>query len=156
MTIHELLPLLAEHWRCHGAEPGAGASESEIAAFEADHGIRLPVELRAYFAAFNGLAHGRDDMDNDTVGFWRLADITPVVEEAPHCGVPNAAEYFVFADYLIGSHFYAVHLQAGSNTRSPVLFVWREGFRPLASSFVEFLERYMTGDNAVLYGVGVI
>ena len=105
-----VLMRLANHWRTHGASPDSGAPEAEIAAFEVRHGVQLPPELREYFATLNRLAHGRDDMDNETIGFWRLADVAPVAEEAPDAGVARADRCFVIADYLIGSRFYVVRL----------------------------------------------
>jgi len=146
---------LANHWRTHGASPGSGAPEAEIAAFEVRHGVQLPPELREYFATLNGLAHGRDDMDDETIGFWRLADVAPVAEEAPDAGVPGADRCFVIADYLIGSHFYVVRLPDDPAAPAEILWVWRDGFRRLAASFGEFVDRYMAGDEAVLYGFGV-
>ncbi len=151
----DILKRLAEYWRAHGAAPGSGAPEAEIAAFELRHAVRLPSELREYFATLNGLAHGRDDMDNETIGFWRLAEVTPIAEEAPDAGIPEPGRCFVIADYLIGSHFYVARLPDNPTAPAEILWVWRDGFGQLAASFAEFVERYMAGDEAVLYGFGV-
>ena len=151
----DLLTRLAEHWRAHGAAPGSGAPEAEIAAFEARHGVRLPRELHEYFATLNGMAHGRDDMDDAPTGFWRLAEATTVAEEAPDAKVPNPERCFVIADYLIGSHFYVARLPDAPVAPAEILFVWGDGFVVLAPSFADFAERYMASDEAVLYGFGV-
>jgi hypothetical protein len=37
-----------------------------------------------------------------------------------------------------------------------MLWVWSGGFGVLAASFAEFLERYMAGDEGVLYGFGIV
>ena len=151
-----LLTRLAEHWRTHGAEPGAGAPEAEIAAFEARHGVRLPRELREYFATLNGLAHGRDDMTDEPIGFWRVVEVAPIAQEAPDAGIPAPERCFVIADYLIGSHFYVARLPEDPAAAAEMLWVWRDGFGVLAPSFAEFLERYMASDEAVLYGFGIV
>ena len=156
MSAGLLLARLADHWRRHGASPGTGVPEAAIAEFETQHGVRLPNDLRAYFGTFNGLANGRDDMTDETIGFWRLADLASVAEEAPLAGVPDAHRCFAIADYLISSHFYVATLSGDPSAPAPILFVWREGFAVLASSFEEFLKRYMAGDEAILYGVGVV
>ena len=156
MSESHLWARLADHWRTHGAAPGTGTSEAAITDFEKQHGVRLPSDLRAYFATLNGLANGRDDMTNETIGFWRLADVVSIDEEAPHASVPDARQCFAIADYLICSHLYAVALSADPAAAARVLFVWREGFAVLASSFEEFITRYIAGDEAILYGVGVV
>jgi hypothetical protein len=153
--LDELLFRLANHWRTHGAAPGSGAPEAEIVAFEVRHGVRLPRELRAYFATLNGMAHGRNDMDNETIGFWRLAEVAPIAEEAPDAGIPEPDRCFVIADYLIGSHFYVARLPDDPTAPAELLWVWSNGFERLAASFAEFVERYMAGDEAVLYGSGI-
>ena len=151
----DVLFRLANHWRAHGAAPGSGASGAEIGAFEVRHGIRLPRELREYFATLNGLEHGRDDMDNETIGFWRLAEVALIAEEAPDAGIPEPDHWFVIADYLIGSHFYVARLPDDPAAPAEILWVWRDGFGRVAASFAEFVERYMAGDEAVLYGFGI-
>ena len=152
----EVLIRQANHWRTHGAAPGSGVHETEIAAFEVRHGVRLPRELREYFATLNGLAHGRDDMDNETIGFWRLAQVASIVEEAPGAGIPEPGRCFVIADYLIGSHFYVARLPDDPAAPAEILWVWHSGFGRLAASFAEFVELYMAGDEAVLYGFGIV
>ena len=152
----ELFARLADHWKAHGAAPGTGAPATAIAQFETQHGVRLPNLLRAYFATLNGLAYGRDDMTDETIGFWRLSDLASIAEEAPLANVPDAHRCFAIADYLISSHFYAVPLTSDPESEAPILFVWREGFGVLSPSFEEFVMRYMAGDEAILYGVGVV
>ena len=150
----DVLFRLANHWRTHGTAPGT-ARPRPIAAFEVRHGVRLPRELREYCATLNGLEHGRDDMDNEMIGFWRLAEVAPIAEEAPDAGIPEPGRCFVIADYLIGSHFYVARLRDDPTAPAEILWVWRDGFGRLAASFAEFVERYMAGDEAVLYGFGV-
>ena len=154
--MDDLLIRLADHWRAHGAAPGSGAPEAEIATFETRHGLRLPRELREYFATLNGLEHGRDDMTNETIGFWPLAEVAPVAAEAPNAGIPEPERCIVLADYLIGSHYYVARLPKDTAAPAQILWVWRDGFGSLAGSFAQFVERYMAGDEAVLYGFGVV
>jgi hypothetical protein len=149
--MSDLLERLAAFWRAHGTSPGSGASEDEIRAFEARHGVRFPSDLRTYFATLNGMANGRDDMDDEMVGFWRLADAATAHEDNPRAGTVEKSQCFVIADFMIGSHFYVAQLSGSAQSVTPILVDTGTELIPLAESFEEFVELYLERDRA-LYG----
>jgi cell wall assembly regulator SMI1 len=97
----DLITRLRAAIRERGAELGRGASEEEIAAFEARHGVHLPPEVRRYFAEVNGFAQGRGEMDAELVSLWPLSEVRLLSDEAPESTVPEPERYFVFGDWSL-------------------------------------------------------
>ena len=132
--------------------PGNGAPEAEIAAFEQRYGVRLPADLRAYFAHANGVVGGRDGAwDDELIGLWQLADVRPLSEEIEDCQTPGADQYFVFADWSIWAHGYVVHLSR-AGTEAPVFIAFNPQLERIAESFDEFLRGYVRRDYRLLFG----
>jgi hypothetical protein len=142
------------YWATSNAQPAPGASDAELAAFEAAHGVRLPPA----FAALYRRADGNGGGDGNLTRFWPLAEVRPLPEEEPEAGweavLPDAREYFVFADYMIWSHAYAVRLTAGGSG-DRVLWVFHPGggrgpeCAEVAASFEEFLADYTRDPDAI-------
>jgi hypothetical protein len=149
-VVNELLAELAAYWRSQGVEPAGGASLVEIEAFEWARGVRLPPDVRAYFATLNGT---RDDaMDQELISFWSLDRVRSAAAELEHQEPvsPEASEFFCFADYSIWCHAYAVRLSADGTAPTEVAVV-NDGrdLIPVASSFSAFLRAYLSDARRV-------
>ena len=146
------LDQLREHWRrlddCLNMQP---ASALEIQGFEERYQVKLPALLREYFLTLNGTkvgAFGTDDGKYN--GFWHLDQIRTLAEEFPDTPLPGAGHLFVFADCLLWSWAWAIHLANAQPAPDPV-FIISQGTRQIAGSFDEFLRRYLAGDEGVLF-----
>lgn len=128
-----------------------GATEAEIISFEKRYGVALPPGVRDYFALLNGTAAGQCGMaDADEISFWHLDEVRSLAEERPDDETPDAGRFFVFADYLIWSHAWAVHLSDDVSAPTPVVITYYQG-QQVAGSFEEFLPRYIARDYGVLF-----
>ena len=91
---------------------------------------------------------------------WPLARFGSVPEVVtPFAGIPDysqiatklpdAAEYFAFADYMIWSRVFAVRLSSGAATQ--VVGICGDSYAYVAPTFEAFWERYLTDPDAVLF-----
>jgi SMI1 / KNR4 family (SUKH-1) len=123
----------------------------EVQAFEEKHAVTFPPDLREYFLRLNGVSE-----DPDLFCFWPInrlvsARSKPLNLVTSVAKLPEADRYFVFADYLIESHYYAIYL--GNN---PALHHWVilpdfPNHPMVAPSFSSFLELYLQ-DSPRIYG----
>jgi hypothetical protein len=140
-----------ETWARQGVLGLRAATSAEIAAFEERYSVVLPPVVREYFATVNGTRDGRLGMeDEDQIGFWHLDQVEPL--ELPTTGDPTAGggALFVFADWLIDSWRYAFRLTRDHDEVAPV-FVSFDPPLQVATSFSEFLERYLARDMRMLF-----
>jgi hypothetical protein len=104
--------------------------------------------MRTYFAAVDGMNGEMDDQRMIT--FWPLEQVKRVTEELLE-EPPEHAPYFLFADFLIWSHGYAIRLSSDPWDANPVVLVPADGtVQPVATSFSDFIARYLA-DDQVLY-----
>lgn len=145
MSYEKLLSDLRDVWRQEGIEPAGPASSEEIAAFEAQHVVRLPDDLRAYFATLNGFKDGQSGPMDDQrmVVFWRLDEL----ERRSYPGGPD--DVFYFADFLVSSHSFGIVLTPEA-TSNPVFIDWGTVILQCAPSFTDFVEGYLKNDPYVL------
>jgi hypothetical protein len=143
---------LKRYWLRHGIKLNRGASESDIAVFESKYHVRLPKEMREYFAAVNGFDGSKHWMtDENVITFLALGEIKPL-SEAWSPKVADAASYFVFADYSLSAHVYAIRLLNDSEGDNPVVVAYDdENLIGVASSFSEFVQGYLEDNNAILF-----
>ena len=149
-------------WQLAGVRPRPGAISGEIDAFEQRYGVRLPYEMREFYSESDGMPCG--EWDNEQLSFYSLAEVYPVPVVLPsgkdgvpdytgiNFALPDAASYFVFADYSFRLHVYAVRLSADPSAACPV--VWIAGgdrWEVQAGSFGEFLRRYAEEPGQVLF-----
>ena len=141
---------LRKFWLRQGVKLNVGASEDELASFEAKYRVRLPSDLRDYFAAANGFDGSETWMtDDEVITFLGLEEVKPMSEYwSPD--VADADSYFVFADYSLAAHVYAISLN-DLGDRSAVVVVYDTKPIRVAGSFSEFVEGYLGNNNAVLY-----
>lgn len=149
--------MVRDYWREQDFPPAAGATEAEMAAFEGKHGVRLPPDVRSYFAWANGMADHLDYEYAEFPVFHPLDQVRPLADSAPdnaerawaEAGRPakEIASYFWFADVCYTRLVYAVCLSGGPSavvvldqTDYDAPRLWAE-----AESFAAFLRAYAGG-----------
>jgi len=137
--------MVKDGWKKAGVALRSGVAEANIRAFEKSYGIRLPPDVAEYFRSTDGMDKG--DVDEHTIRFWPLSEMRPVLEEIPSARADIFDGYFIFADYSLWAHGYAVHLSDGTDD---VIIVGEERPVTIAPSFVDFLELYVN-DPAKLF-----
>ena len=132
--MRDALSRLPEHWAVGRAIATGGASEEEIQAFQNTYEVQMPGDLYRYFREVNGMRPDwRYDQDDNGFTFWALSRVQPLSVVTARGSVDwsdsklnsNDTQYFVFADYLGESWWYA------SDWRNDLLAA-----RPLLSSVI--------------------
>jgi cell wall assembly regulator SMI1 len=132
------IPLVGKSWRDSGIAIRPGVAQADIDTFELSHGVHLPDEMAEYFRLIDGMNEG--SADEHGIRFWPLVEVRAVLEEIPKASKDLFDGYFVFADYSLWAHGYAVHLIEG---KSDVIIAGGETPFKVAASFGEFLELYI-------------
>jgi hypothetical protein len=129
-------------WKSQELEVLPGNDEEALVAFEQRWQVRLPPDVRSYFEVLNGVTQG--NMDEKLLTFWELDRMRPVVAELGEwrysVSLPEHENCFIFADFLISSHWYAVRMSYATT----VFEVYDNHCREVASSFREFSTRYLS------------
>ena len=140
---------LKRHWSSHDLKINAGASEAELRAFEDKYGVVLPEDLREYLSCVNGMAH--DVVDDGLIRFWTLEEVIPVSEGAPQYSdrdyVQDPETLFLFADYSIWAHAYAIRLGKAVLNSNEVVVIGYQSPKLIAESFSGFVEIYLTAKD---------
>jgi SMI1 / KNR4 family (SUKH-1) len=132
-------------WSAASAEARRGASAAEVSELEKRYDVRLPEEFRAYFERANGMREG--DMDDERlIHFYGLDRLSPVAGN--EAGRGEGGRYFVFADFMIGSHEYAIALSGRDYGRIAIVDD-TEPPRIVADSFVDFVDKYLHSPAAL-------
>jgi hypothetical protein len=139
-------------WRRTNPTLEAPVSPASISAFERDHRVRLPVALRELYLRADGC-----EWDENATQFLPLGEIKPLIEvvqfsELQLAEFPRARTYFVFVDYLISSHYFAVALTDDANAGEVLAIVNARMKASVAPTLEQFLHDY-TQDSlaAVLF-----
>lgn len=133
-----------------------GVSESELTAFENKYKVYLPKDLREYFTHVNGFNAGH--MDDAMIRFCTLNELEPVSRSGFGATGPDyveAADFvFLFADYLISSQAFGIRLSPEKdNQPNTVYLIGVRPVRPVARSFSDFVDIYLTDKERLLDGV---
>ena len=154
-----LIDRLRAYWMEKGIKTRPGASPQDVQLFESRYLVRLPSDLRDYYATIDGMEDGATDPDMFT--FLPLRAVRAVPEELAHFGgIPDYREivrtlaephrWFVIVDYLITSAVYATRLSATIEP-APVLWIGSgKHHRVVAASFSGFLGAYLTNPFELL------
>lgn len=139
---------IARHWYRDGSPvdqfPAKRPTKDDLQAFEEQNSLRLPADLREYFQRLNGI-----DMDPGLFRFWPLSRLIPV--KSSSAVALEADRYFVFADYMVGTWYYAIYLGEDPFLQNRVILPDFPSQPVIARSFSEFVELYLT-DSPRLYG----
>ena len=154
----QFIDRLTELWDRVGVARNTGASPEAIAAFELEHRIKMPDDVRLFYSHFNGTC----DTDTAFMAFWPLDEIDTVPNKLSGYGgipdygritdrLPNADNYFVFADHSIWVHVYAIQLRGEGSNAAPILWI-ADGitFDIIASSFSEYWMMYLDDPDSVI------
>jgi hypothetical protein len=139
-------------WYRIGPKLRPGASERELYRFESKYGVRLPGDMRTYFALMDGMEFASSEGEW-MFSFWELGRVRPLTEEfgktadEQYLKIPQAESYFAFADSMIESEVYSTFLSADPAARNVV--IGYAGVRR-AESFSEFAMRYMRDANQLI------
>jgi hypothetical protein len=158
--MERLTERLKSYWSAIGATMRPGVDHSMIASFEAHYGVRIPEDFCDYIANIDGIDDG--NWDNEMISFWPLHSIKSVPEAlTPFAGIPNysqithrlgeAGAYFVFADFLIWSHVYAVRFGKRESDKSQVLWICGSTYYSVAESFSDFLQMYLDKPESIVF-----
>lgn len=135
-----------EHWSSHNVEINPGVSEAALKSFEEKYGVVLPNDLRDYFRCVNGMPP--DVVDDGMIRFWTLEEMEPITQVAPQYSdssyVKNAESLFVFADYSIWAHAYAIRLGSVPLESNEILIIGHRSPVLVSLSFSDFGEHYLT------------
>jgi len=119
------------------------ATEEQIQAFEELNHIKLPANLRRYFLRLNGTDGNGDDR---MYRFWPISEIAPVAKELKRFDLPEADRYFLFADFMIESYYFAIYLGNNPSLQNQIVVPDSFGKYPVAFDFSHFLELYLRDD----------
>jgi cell wall assembly regulator SMI1 len=141
---------LKSFWRGQGIKLCPGASDEELHRFETRYAVRLPEDFRQYLASMNGFDQSEYWMTDDNfITFLCLDEIKPLNEYwSPVVG--DAADFFVFADYSISAHVYAIRLRNAATDQNQIVVVYSELIE-VARSFSDFIEQYLKRMDRVLF-----
>jgi SMI1 / KNR4 family (SUKH-1) len=145
LTIGESLK---QYWLRYGkTKLRPGATDAELRDFERKYNVYLPTDLKDYFSQVNGF--DKYDVDDDMLSFLPLDEIEPVSKD--WSSKPEAISYFIFVDYSISAHVYAIRLTDDPSLNNPVFIVYDENPIQIANSFSEFAEAYLNNDYRILF-----
>jgi hypothetical protein len=139
---------LLAFWRESGAALRPGVSPRDLRACEDRIGRSLPDDVAKFYRCVNGTEETADYLFEA----WSLEKLSSVVA-MPFAAMPdysqiatklpNAAEYFAFADYMIWSRVFAVRLAHGS-VPTQVVGLCGDSYEHIAPTFEAFWERYLS------------
>ena len=119
--MRDLLRQLMDRWSADGIKLPAGATDADIQRFEARCGVRLPADMAEYFRTVNGMGtRGPIDlMDSRQYCFWDLDSVVNIVDELGDTAIeeylPNAREFFIFADECVCIKYVCINLASADN-----------------------------------------
>lgn len=144
-------------WTANGVLPRSGVATADLRACEQRIGRALPPDVARFYECINGTEETAEWLFE----VWPIERIGAVPEVVtPFAGIPdyseiakrlpNAEEYFAFADCMIWSHVFAVRLGA-SSTPTQVVWLCGDSYAVLAPTFGAFWERYLDDAESMLF-----
>lgn len=132
-------------WAAHAVRTVRPSTELELSAFESRYDVKLPSDLRAYFSELGGMdPRAVPAYDQEGFALWPITEVHRA-ESHP--------TLFVIADYLNWSWAYATELGRTSNRLNPIVMLGGTTPQPVAASFTEFIDLYLS-DSPLLYANG--
>lgn len=140
---------LKNYWFSHDVKFNTGVSESDLAGFEHKFGVSLPYDLRDYFLTVNGMSE--EASDNEMIRFWMLEEVKPLTTGAPRYAntdyVKDPESLFLFADYSLWAHAYAIRLFASAEKTNEIFMIGGDCPVLLFCSFGELIDSYLTNKD---------
>jgi len=95
--------------------------------------------------------------DDALISFWSLNEVKPIPEEAPEFARPSyieeAESLFVFADYSIWAHAYAIRLYSSSENANPIIVIGAEKPVKVFDSFSDLVRSYLIDPDNLLTNI---
>jgi hypothetical protein len=141
-----IIESLKEQWKREKIDLNIGLSSNEINLWEVNNKAILPDDMKAFFLEINGMT--LNSCDKDLIRFWSLGELKPLKtlssELAVSSYISRPDTIYIFADYTIMSHFYAIRLTASEQKDCNEIYVIGYS-KPLlvANSFTTFLKLYL-------------
>jgi hypothetical protein len=152
MLFSGTMQRLKKHWISQNVKFNEGVSEKALSAFEQAFGVLLPLDIREFFLTLNGMPD--DVTDNEMIRFWMLEEVKPLPSGARGFATSDYIDHpesvFLFADYSLWAHAYAIRLLASPLERNDIFMIG--GDRPilLFRSFGELIDSYLN-DNDLMF-----
>jgi hypothetical protein len=124
-------------------------SSEQISALERRLTIRVPDDVRDFYRQMDG-TDGMTTVDRGLVTLWPLDRWTRVKDES-FCGDEKLDDAILIADHSISCWGYAATFAADGSAQVDIYTVGVGPREPIASSFAEFVELILAGDQR-LYG----
>lgn len=142
---------LKRHWSSHNVEINAGVSGAALKSFEDKYDVVLPTDLHDYFLSVNGMPP--DIVDDAFIRFWMLEEVEPLSQGAPDFSHPQYIQapdsIFLFADYSVWAHAYAICLTKTSAESNKVFIIGQDSPVLISNSFTEFVDKYLTNKDFI-------
>ena len=147
----DFLTHLDQHWNTSGVATLSGNDPEVVDALAQRLCVHLPNDFRDFYTFCNGI----ESTDNGLNAFWPIEEIDSVPTKlSGYTGIPdysqivdnlpNAEDYYVFADHSIWVCVYAIRLSNEPNTPTPVIWIGDgRSYDTIANSFAEFWLRYI-------------
>lgn len=146
---------LKNYWISHDVEINEGVSEQALANFENNFGVALPTDLHEFFLTINGMPAGVTD--HEMIRFWMLEEVTPLPSGAPEYASPNYIEnpesLFLFADYSLWVHSYAIRLGAQKLNENEIFIIGGDYPLLIFHSFSELVDNYLVDSNRMFSSI---
>ncbi|HEX8350365.1 MAG TPA: SMI1/KNR4 family protein [Hymenobacter sp.] len=135
------------------------ATEEQLKNFEESYKLKLPQDLRDYFANVNGTEGESDDGFFTFCTFNQFQSIQQVLRD--WYGVPKHSDIiqkidhsetcYVFADYSICLFAYAIRLHHEVGSENEVYAICGGEYRIIAKSFSEFINLYLQKSDQLTF-----
>jgi hypothetical protein len=146
-----LIGELRDYWQQRGIANPILPSREDVTAFEQRYRVTLPTALADYFLLVNGTREGQWNCeDEDLISFWHLDQIRTIRELDPTEAIAGADRLFVFADWSIDAHAWAVRLSSDARSSTPVLITCGS-LQEVSPTFEDFLTGYMARARWALF-----
>ena len=140
---------LKRHWSSHNVEINPGVSKAELDSFQARHCVVLPEDLCDYFRCVNGMPP--DVVDDGMIRFWMLEEVQSIPQGTPAFSdgsyIQHPESLFLFADYSIWAHAYAIRLGSAPLQSNEVVIIGYDSPVTIAKSFSGFVDSYLTNKD---------
>ena len=140
---------LKRYWLSRNLRLNPGVALATVGEFESRFEVFMPSDLLSYFLCINGMPG--NEADDDLVRFWPIEEVTTIDAEAPAYAdaayLAGANSFFLFADYCIWSHAYAIRLSAKPTEPNPVYIIGYDKPTLVGESFTQFVDSYINGKH---------